>query len=431
MAMGFFLSNPFGVFVLLLATLAAGAVIGALWDAVLLAPARRRRAQARVAEAEQSEQRHMAEKDDLMARMGRLRSAMSSEDKEIWLRYESTQAPELAPRIAQSIPIITMANLKGGVGKTTLCANLAAYFDVKWNKRVLLIDLDYQGSLSALTLNASGNMIAEETLTHHLIKGDKEPQWLPYAAQSLAPVLNHSAILPSFYDFATVENQVMLSWLLGDTHMDARFAMARYLLHPAVQSSYDLILMDCPPRLTTGVINALTCSTHVLIPTKLDRMSSQAVTTFVRQMREMRPLLFPELEILGVIGTMVDNSVSLTPNERGIWADMAADLPPQWRGPVHLFEGTEIPQKSAVAAASGSAFAYLQDKATRELIERLGDAITAQLDQSLERRAEAQTAQGAQSAQGAQGARSGLPQPHSAQEPMPLKASGGIRHGQR
>ncbi len=379
--MGFFLSNPIGVFLLLLVVLAIGAVIGALWDAILLAPARRRKAQARINQAEQSEQRHMAEKDDLMARLGRLRSAMSSQDKEIWLRYESTEAPNIAPKLADSIPIITMANLKGGVGKTTLCANLAAYLDAKWNKRVLLVDLDYQGSLSALALNASGNFIAEETLTHHLIKGDKEPQWLPYAAQSLAPALPHSAILPSFYDFATVESQVMLSWLLGDTSMDARFVMARYLLHPVVQASYDLIILDCPPRLTTGVINALTCSTHVLIPTKLDRMSSQAVTTFIRQLREMRPLLFPKLEILGVIGTMVDNSVSLTANERGIWADMAMDLPPQWRGPVHLFEGAEIPQKSAVAAASGSDFAYLKDKSTRELMDRLGDAIVEQLDQ--------------------------------------------------
>ena len=374
------LASDYGLFGLIFVAIALGAIVGIVWFThFYLAPAKKKHEQAIEGLAEQTSAA-MAEKERYMARLGRVRSAMSSDDRQIWMRYDSTDAPELAEKIKSSIPIITVANLKGGVGKTTLTANLAAYFEKARGMRVLLIDLDYQGSLSALALNAAHSFAQEETVTEHLIRGDRDPEWLLYATIKLGETLPFSSVLTSFYDFATIENQVMLEWLLGDRFDDARFTMAKYLHHPVVQDNYDMVILDCPPRLTTGVVNALTSSTHLLIPTKLDRMSGQAVVTFLRQLREMKPLLFPELDVLGVVGSMVDNSVSLTPTESGIWADFAQDLAPQWAEDVHLFKGAEIPQKSAVAAASGSEFVYLKDAATRELFNRLGDAIMERLD---------------------------------------------------
>ena len=75
------------------------------------------------------------------------------EGRGLWVK-QPIDHPEHYKRDIDGAKIITVANLKGGVGKTTLAANIAAFLasDVDWEKRILLIDLDYQGSLSSMAL---------------------------------------------------------------------------------------------------------------------------------------------------------------------------------------------------------------------------------------------------------------------------------------
>ena len=83
---------------------------------------------------------------DLEATLHSIRSLLDDKT-DVWLR----SPPDLAKHLAQirsSIPIITVCNFKGGVGKTALTSLLAGYFDLHKRKRVLLIDFDYQGSLT-------------------------------------------------------------------------------------------------------------------------------------------------------------------------------------------------------------------------------------------------------------------------------------------
>src|SRR5690606_8842710 len=105
------------------------------------------------------------------------------------------------------------------------------------------------------------------------------------------------------------ETHEMVDWLLalrdGMPKDDLRFRLTRLLNDDAVQSHFDLVMIDAPPRFSTGTINALCASTHLIIPTVLDQMSAEAVIYFSRDVASMRRDLFPGLELIGVVPTLV------------------------------------------------------------------------------------------------------------------------------
>src|SRR5208282_5050929 len=90
-----------------------------------------------------------------IAKFDELRDALIGSEEELWKLRGKIPSPAWAKALRDSrVRVIVIANLKGGVGKTTITANLAAYFALKRYLRVLVIDLDYQGSLTGTLLNA-------------------------------------------------------------------------------------------------------------------------------------------------------------------------------------------------------------------------------------------------------------------------------------
>jgi cellulose biosynthesis protein BcsQ len=160
-------------------------------------------------------------------------------------------------------PIVSLANLKGGVGKTTITANLGATF-AKLGLRVLMIDLDYQSSLSSLCLTPqesdqvrrtgrylngvleSCGDLSKLNLNVTLLKAD-----LGAGQLYLAPV--NEAL-------ADLENQLMTRWYSGLTGDDVRYRLRHALHSPQLREHYEIVLLDCPPRLTTCCVNALAAS---------------------------------------------------------------------------------------------------------------------------------------------------------------------------
>lgn len=291
-------------------------------------------------------------------------------------------SPPRPKSIAQNgIPIITTANMKGGVGKTTFTANFAAYLDNKKEKRVLLIDLDYQGSLSQTTTVAA-NSEGIGSAVDALITGKKPISEILAHAQSLTPALPRSKILTCYYEFSDTETHELVDWVVasrtGQPTDDIRFRLTELLRDEAVQRDFDYVLIDAPPRFSTGTINALCASTHLVIPTKLDRMSVEAVIYFSRDVDRMKAKLFPGLKLVGVVPTMTKIGTRLQPDETGHVATLNRDLAQYWRRERSVIEGAFIPDTKAISSISGSGVAYYdageraKTKKARDIFNRVG-----------------------------------------------------------
>jgi hypothetical protein len=148
----------------------------------------------------------------------KLRPAKAFQDYLTWLRDPA------------GAKLITFGNLKGGVGKTTLAANFAAYLSHARNKPVLLVDLDYQGSLSNMLMLANEKDEVESRIDQ-LFDGAADLATIDRAAEHLAPKLSRAWLVPANYTFAQLENRLLLQWLLQDDGgVDVRFRLASALL---------------------------------------------------------------------------------------------------------------------------------------------------------------------------------------------------------
>lgn len=154
--------------------------------------------------------------------------------------------------------VISVSNHKGGVGKTTLVANLG--FALARNFKILLIDLDPQANLSS----GLGFENCEENIEKYFkeVIHFRLPEVNPYTINS------YIDIIPGKIDLIKIENQ------LHDT-LRAEFVLKEILL--PLKSKYDLIIIDCPPSFNLLTINALHSSNLILIPAKPEIFSIHGV----------------------------------------------------------------------------------------------------------------------------------------------------------
>lgn len=204
-----------------------------------------------------------------------------------------------------SCDVVLVANLKGGVGKTTLTANLSAACARRRQINTLCIDFDYQGSLTSMAVPNYNATLMEtpDSPAGELISSAKGEISLPMLSVPHAEE-THLHTIPSDYPLAQVENRLMINWLIGDYPKDIRTQLAEHF----EDTSFDRIFIDAPPRLTTSCVQGLFACTKVIIPTVLDRLSIEAVGRFVEQILEFRRNeLCPFLKKIYVVGTIVPN----------------------------------------------------------------------------------------------------------------------------
>lgn len=186
--------------------------------------------------------------------------------------------------------IIGVINQKGGTGKTTTTINLGAAL-VEKRKRVLLIDLDPQGSLSY----SLGIVDFEQSLAE-VFEGQVELSDVLQEAEGLS-------VAPCGIGLADTE----LS--LSDAE-DREFYLKNIL--EDVEASFDYILIDCPPSLSILTVNALTASQLVIIPMQMEVLSLQGLDLVSDTIDKIRSTVNEGLEVAGILPVMVDKRRKLT-----------------------------------------------------------------------------------------------------------------------
>lgn len=185
--------------------------------------------------------------------------------------------------------IISMCNQKGGVGKTTSSINLGAAL-AEYGRRVLLVDLDPQGALSA----GLGVRHNELDLTIYNLLVDPSYSILEAIHRTSVPGLD---LVPANIDLSAAEIQ-----LVNEVGREQCLARA---LRP-IMGEYDIIIIDCQPSLGLLTVNALTCSQGVIIPMECEYFSLRGLALLTDTVAKVRDRLNFNLEVLGILVTMFD-----------------------------------------------------------------------------------------------------------------------------
>ncbi|MDD2243340.1 MAG: AAA family ATPase [Dysgonamonadaceae bacterium] len=189
--------------------------------------------------------------------------------------------------------IISLANQKGGVGKTTTTINLAASL-AALDKTVLVIDADPQANAS------SGLGIDIKTTKNTIYEG--------IIGESSAEDCVHKTpfdnidIISSHINLVGAEVEMV--------QMDNREKRIRDFLKP-LEEKYDFILIDCSPSLGIITVNALTASDSVLIPVQCEYFALEGLSKLLNTIKIIKSKLNPELEIEGFLLTMYDARLRL------------------------------------------------------------------------------------------------------------------------
>ena len=189
--------------------------------------------------------------------------------------------------------IIAICNQKGGVGKTVTTVNLGIGL-ARQGKRVLLVDVDAQGSLTA-SLGYQHPDQLDETLATVLGKVIEDKPLLP--SEGILHQEEGVDLLPANIDLAAMEVTLV--------NIMSRETILREYLN-TVRDLYDVILLDCCPSLGMLTINALAAADEVLIPMQAHYLSIKGLEQLLRTISNVKRKINPGLEIAGILITMAD-----------------------------------------------------------------------------------------------------------------------------
>lgn len=189
--------------------------------------------------------------------------------------------------------IITLANQKGGVGKTTTSMNLAASL-ATLEKSVLLIDADPQANASS---GLGVNLKEVECSLYECIINNADIHEAIYTTD-----IEGLDIVPSHIDLVGAEIEML--------NLKNRERIIKNIL-AQVKDEYDYILIDCSPSLGLITVNALTAADSVIIPVQCEYFALEGITKLLSTIKIIKSNLNPQLEIEGFLLTMYDSRLRL------------------------------------------------------------------------------------------------------------------------
>lgn len=192
--------------------------------------------------------------------------------------------------------IISVANQKGGVGKTTTAINLATALAVV-GKRVLLVDLDPQGNAST---GFGVDRASREVTTYDVVLGAA-----PLSDAMVTTSVENLYLVPSTIDLSGADLE-LAELPQRNYRMKQAFAQA------SLDQHFDYVFIDCPPSLSLLTVNALVASNSVLVPLQTEFFALEGLSLLLNTIEEVTKFLNPQLSINGIVLTMYDRRSNLS-----------------------------------------------------------------------------------------------------------------------
>ncbi|MGM0417592.1 MAG: ParA family protein [Thermodesulfobacteriota bacterium] len=192
------------------------------------------------------------------------------------------------------VQIISIANQKGGVGKTTTAVNLSAGLALS-GKKTLLVDCDPQGNA---TTGAGINKTELEKTLYHALIGQKNPDDITMQTE-----IKNLFIIPSKVELIGFEVEIL-------NESDREVYLDRVI--EQISHKYDYIILDCPPSLSLLTLNALAASDKVLIPLQSEFYALEGLTQLLQTIRRVKQNINTSLKISGILLTMFDKRTNLS-----------------------------------------------------------------------------------------------------------------------
>jgi chromosome partitioning protein len=212
-----------------------------------------------------------------------------------------TDSGEQSPRVAIRPRILSLANQKGGVGKTTTAINLGTALAAT-GERVLIIDLDPQGNAST---GLGIDRASRKSSTYDVLIGE-----LALRDAILPTAVPRLHIAPSTMDLSGLELELGSA---RDRAFRLRDALARLNGDGALpDSDYTYVLVDCPPSLNLLTVNAMAASDAILVPLQCEFFALEGLSQLLQTVEQVRSTLNPNLSIHGIVLTMFDSRNNLS-----------------------------------------------------------------------------------------------------------------------
>jgi len=236
--------------------------------------------------------------------------------------------------------IIAIANQKGGVGKTTTCANLGIGL-AQEGKRVLLIDSDPQGSLTISLGHQQPDQLSttlSDVMNCVLMDRQIQPDM---------GILRHEegvSLMPANIELSGMEVALVNA-------MSRETVMRQYL--NTVKQDYDYVLIDCMPSLGMLTVNALATADSVLIPVQAQYLSAKGLEQLLQTVSKVHRQINPKLKIEGILLTMVNSRTNFS-------KEISSLLRDTYGSRIRIFD-TDIPHSvraAEISAEGKSIFAH-------------------------------------------------------------------------